>query len=144
MRVMRTVYALLTSAVTLATSLSGTDAIAVTRRPYTHSQSFDLTPFYGDHSGRCSGTGVRDPRDERQTFTLKPGEIQITGHNIWFSKLRSTEKGAQFSSALYFVNVDSNTTLVFENQRLVSATHFDVVPDAHGQAMKVRTECTFN
>ena len=144
MHVMEAAYKLLIGAAALAATSCGTNAIAGPRRTPSHSQSFDLTPYYGDHSGLCSGTGVRDPRDEQQTFTLKLGEIQITGHNIWFSKLRSTEKGATRSTALYFVNADSNTMLVFENNKLLSATHVDVVPDAHGKAMKVQTVCTFN
>ncbi len=135
--------ALLSVATTLC-ALNSTSVNAAHTKPMARHASFDLSPYYGEHAGQCSGSGVSDPRDEQKTFIIKPGEIEIRGHNFWYSKLNSTSKGATRSTAYYFVNAASNTTLVFENDKLTSATTKDVAPDSNGQPMKVQTDCTFN
>ena len=140
----RRLGASLTWGTALLSILSSASANAAHRKPMAQHASFDLTPYYGEHVCQCSGSGVLDPRDEQQTFIIKPGEIEVRGHNFGYSKLKSTSKGATRSSAYYFVTVDSNTTLVFENDRLTSATMVGVTPDSTGQAMKIRTDCTFN
>ena len=136
--------AILTCGTALLSTLNGTSAYAAHKRPVAHQASFDLTPYFGEHLGQCSGSGVFDPRDEKQTFIIKPGEIEIRGHNFWYSKLKSTSRGVTRSSAYYFVSVNSNTTLNFENDKLTSATIIGVAPDSKGQAMSIRTDCTFD
>lgn len=135
------IYSALGCGVLLALTAGGAQAAHMAAGA--HNPTFDLTTYYGEHAARCSGTGVTDPRDEQKTFILKPGEIEIRGHNFWYSKLKSATKGTSRSMAFYSVNASSNTTLVFESDKLVSAVTKDVIPDAHGQPMNVQTDCTF-
>ncbi len=127
-----------------------TSVLAATKSPTRHHVSFDLTPYMGEHAAQCSGSGVSDPRDQQKIFIIKSGEIEIRGHNFWYSKLKYTSKGEPDSNgnvrstAYYFVNSASDTTLVFDNGKLSSATTHDVAPDANGQAMNVETVCNFN
>ena len=137
-------WAILTCGTVLLSIMNGTPAHAAQKKQVAHYASFDLTPYFGEHLGHCSGSGVLDPRDEQQTFIIKPGEIEIRGHNFWYSKLKSTSKGATRSTAYFFVNVESNTTLIFENDKLTSATMIGVAPNSKGQAISIRTECTFD